>query len=51
MPLSGASGVTPPKYHMVYTPSVGQLHGPLPLQQWGLRPPQQLAPHPLVYPQ
>jgi hypothetical protein len=51
MPLSGTTRGALPKYRLVYTPPSGQPHGHPPSQQWSHRPPQQVAPCPLVYPQ
>jgi hypothetical protein len=39
-PLPGPNGGAPPKYHLVYTPSLGQPCGPPSSQQWSQRPPQ-----------
>jgi hypothetical protein len=39
---SGSSSGAPPKYRMVYTPHVGQLHQPQQQQNWGNRPQFQL---------
>jgi hypothetical protein len=49
-PLPGPNGGALPKYRLVYTPSLGQPHGPPSSQQWSHRPPQQVAPRPPVYP-
>jgi hypothetical protein len=49
-PLPGPNGGALPKYRLVYTPPLGQARGPHLSQQWSHHPPQQVAPHPLVYP-
>jgi hypothetical protein len=49
-PLRVPNGGAPPKYCLVYTPPLGQPHGPPSLQQWSQCPPQQVAPHPPIYP-
>jgi hypothetical protein len=48
-PLPRPNGGALPKYRLVDTPPSGQLCGPPLSQQWSHRPPQQVAPHPLVY--
>jgi hypothetical protein len=49
-PLPGPNGGAPPMYRLVYTPPLGQPHGPPSSQQWSHRLPQQVAPCPPVYP-
>jgi hypothetical protein len=49
-PLPGPNGGAPPKYRLVYTLPLGQPRGPPLSQQWSQRPPQQVAPHPPIYP-
>jgi hypothetical protein len=40
-PLEDSTGGAPPKYHLVYTPSVGKSRVPPPPPQWDHHPPQQ----------
>jgi hypothetical protein len=49
-PLAGPNRGAPPKYRLVYTLPSGQPRGPPLPQQWSQRPPQQVAPHPPIYP-
>jgi hypothetical protein len=39
-PLPGPTGGAPPKYHMIYTPQLGQACAPPSSQQWSHCPPQ-----------
>jgi hypothetical protein len=40
-PLEDSTGGAPPKYHLVYTPSVGKSQVPPPQPRWDHHPPQQ----------